>query len=101
MYSANDHSESWCLLRSSRRLTPNGTGGIDYTVCPLGTSGAGGAVTGLEHVVAVGELVVAVTLLLFGYRRLREATARADAAEAALLRAHGSGPDDVLVDLSI
>jgi len=26
---------------------------------------------GLEHVVAVGELVIAVTLLLFGYRRLR------------------------------
>jgi len=56
---------------------------------------------GAEHVVAVGELVLAVTLLLFGYRRLRDATARADAAEAALLRAHGSNPDDVLVDLSI
>jgi len=42
---------------------------------------------GLEHAVVVGELVVAIALVLTGYRRLREATARADVAEAALLRA--------------
>src|SRR5438270_7036566 len=37
MYPANEHTESWCLLRPSRRLSTNGTGG------PLGTSVAGGA----------------------------------------------------------
>src|SRR5437763_12097584 len=57
---------------------------------------------GLEHAVVVGELVVATALVFTGYRRVREATARADVAEAALVRAQepaptvwaaGAGPD--------
>jgi len=50
-------------------------------------------VTGLEHAVVVGELIVASALVVFAYRRLRAANARAEAAEAALLRTQESAPD--------
>src|SRR3954471_14172924 len=102
MFPANEHTESWCLLSPSRRLSPNGTGAIHCircVECALGTSVAGGANGWSWRVMAIGLLGIgflALAVVLFGYRRRREVTARADAARWAHRDALTGLPDRVV-----